>query len=59
MLTKKPGIAASVALAVLSAVVLPTSAQRSLVEGFKEPPDIARPRVYWYWMNGNIGGGLA
>jgi hypothetical protein len=59
MLTKKLGIAASVALAVLSAVVLPTSAQRSLVEGFKETPDRARPRVYWYWMNGNIEGGLA
>ena len=59
MLTQKPGIAASVALEVLSAVVLPTSAQRSLVEGFREPPDIARLRGYWYWMNSNIEGGLA
>ena len=25
-----------------------------LAELFKNPPDEARPRCYWYWMNGNI-----
>jgi hypothetical protein len=30
------------------------SAQTSLVDGFKDPPNVARPRVYWYWQNGNI-----
>jgi len=54
MLIKKLNIAASAALAAVFAVVLPAFAQKSLVEGFKEPPDIARPRVYWYWENGNI-----
>jgi hypothetical protein len=23
-------------------------------EGFREPPNSARPRVWWHWMNGNI-----
>jgi len=25
-----------------------------LVNGFKNPPDSAKPRVWWHWMNGNI-----
>jgi alpha-L-rhamnosidase len=29
-------------------------AQTALLDGFKEPPNAARPRVYWYWQNGNI-----
>ena len=39
-------------LAVVSA--LPLLAQSALESGFKEPPNVARPRVYWYWQNGNI-----
>jgi hypothetical protein len=26
----------------------------SLVQDFLNPPDSARPRVWWHWMNGNI-----
>src|SRR5271165_5129153 len=25
-----------------------------LVSGFENPPTVARPRVWWHWMNGNI-----
>src|SRR5215469_13442248 len=25
-----------------------------LEAGFKAPPDSAKPRVWWHWMNGNI-----
>jgi hypothetical protein len=25
-----------------------------LEAGFKQPPDSAKPRVWWHWMNGNI-----
>lgn len=32
------------------AVAQPSSLQR----GFQAPPDAARPRVWWHWMNGNI-----
>ena len=27
---------------------------RSLKSGFQNPPQSARPRVWWHWMNGNI-----
>ena len=26
----------------------------SLKSGFENPPESARPRVWWHWMNGNI-----
>ena len=26
----------------------------ALVQGFLNPPDSAKPRVWWHWMNGNI-----
>ena len=26
----------------------------SLLSGFKDPPNSARPQVWWHWMNGNI-----
>jgi hypothetical protein len=29
-------------------------AQDQLQQGFKNPPESARPRVWWHWMNGNI-----
>lgn len=25
-----------------------------LQKGFREPPDSAKPRVWWHWMNGNV-----
>ncbi len=28
--------------------------QDALVRGFLDPPNGARPRVWWHWMNGNI-----
>ncbi len=28
--------------------------QDVLERGFRNPPDSARPRVWWHWMNGNI-----
>lgn len=45
-------------LAVLAAFsCFPSYAQQTddpLLEGFENPPDSARPRVWWHWMNGNI-----
>jgi hypothetical protein len=26
----------------------------ALEQGFKQPPDSAKPRVWWHWMNGNV-----
>ncbi|MCC8118093.1 MAG: hypothetical protein LIP09_05005 [Bacteroidales bacterium] len=28
--------------------------QDVLYDGFKNPPQEARPRVWWHWMNGNV-----
>ena len=35
---------------------LQTAAHRhdALLRGFQDPPNGARPRVWWHWMNGNI-----
>ena len=31
-----------------------TNAEEFLEEGFRNPPDSAKPFVYWYWINQNI-----
>ncbi|MGH9604979.1 MAG: glycosyl hydrolase [Terracidiphilus sp.] len=31
-----------------------TSWEDTLLRGFQDPPNGARPRVWWHWMNGNI-----
>ena len=40
----------------LGALLLPvaTLAADALYEGFANPPDSARPRAWWHWMNGNV-----
>src|SRR5271157_4918114 len=46
---------AALALSLLGAWIV--SAQNSgdaLERGFQNPPDSAKPRVWWHWMNGNI-----
>ena len=35
-----------------SAVV--NAAEDALAQGFKSPPDSAKPRVWWHWLNGNV-----
>jgi hypothetical protein len=32
----------------------PVVAQDALVDGFENPPETAKPRVWWHWMNGNV-----
>ena len=33
----------------------PSGAQTDpLADGFRLPPDTARPHVWWHWMNGNV-----
>jgi len=29
----------------------------NLEQSFRDPPDTARPWVFWFWMNGNISRG--
>jgi len=30
------------------------AAEDALERGFKDPPESARPRVWWHWLNGNV-----
>ena len=45
------------AIAGLCAAQTPTGSPASgaaLEQGFESPPNEAKPRVWWHWMNGNI-----
>ncbi|MHA4838221.1 glycosyl hydrolase [Sphingopyxis sp. MSC1_008] len=49
--------AAALATTSLCPALYPVTAQSApdaLLEGFETPPQEARPRVWWHWMNGNI-----
>jgi hypothetical protein len=46
-------ISVSILVLSASAVRAQTSGDR-LKQGFENPPDKARPRVWWHWMNGNV-----
>lgn len=35
-------------------LVAPQGAAQTLESGFREPPQSARPRVWWHWMDGNV-----
>jgi hypothetical protein len=48
-----------ICVAVLFGAFSPTASSQQasiagLERGFQEPPQSARPRVWWHWMNGNI-----
>ena len=41
-------------IAVLLAATVWSVDAAPLDDGFKSPPDSAKPRVWWHWMNGNV-----
>jgi hypothetical protein len=46
-----------VSIFILSLIPLFTPAQdssASLEDGFRNPPESAKPRTWWHWTNGNI-----
>ncbi len=47
-------LAVGFALALMTALTLGQASTDSLEQGFRQPPDSAKPRVWWHWMNGNI-----
>jgi len=51
---QKKLVVAALALASLGAASAQNPAGDSLRSGFENPPQSARPRVWWHWMNGNI-----
>lgn len=45
---------ALVVVLVAPALVHAQSASDALVDGFRNPPDSAKPRTWWHWTNGNV-----
>src|SRR5262245_9139448 len=55
VIMKKILIFSTAALLSLSGFSQPTNtSNNSLYNGFVTPPNSAKPRVWWHWMNGNI-----
>ena len=52
----RAALIAATALSALPALAqtAPAPAAPSLEEQFRDPPNSARPRVWWHWMNGNV-----
>jgi len=48
------GLAAVIAAAMATWTVFAQTSDDPLAQGFKTPPDSAKPRVWWHWMSGNI-----
>ncbi|MGA2555179.1 MAG: glycosyl hydrolase, partial [Verrucomicrobiota bacterium] len=44
----------AVGLSVLAGAASAQSPANSLAQGFKDPPDSAKPRVWWHWTGGNV-----
>ncbi|HEV2382567.1 MAG TPA: glycosyl hydrolase [Terriglobia bacterium] len=47
-------VSASLTLLVVFSTAVAQSQRDPLKAGFENPPESARPRVWWHWMNGNI-----
>ncbi len=48
-------IASAIAMTVTAMMLLSAPVRGDSIEdGFRNPPDSARPQVWWHWMNGNI-----
>ncbi|MGZ5496547.1 MAG: glycosyl hydrolase, partial [Candidatus Aminicenantales bacterium] len=47
-------LAGAVAAALATWTVFAQTSDDALVRGFQNPPDSAKPRVWWHWMSGNI-----
>jgi hypothetical protein len=51
---KRPIRAVTIFIALASTLCSAQRANDPLRKGFENPPESARPRVWWHWMNGNI-----
>jgi hypothetical protein len=47
-------IVPAIVLSMIAATQTFTQSADPLVEGFKNPPDSARPRTWWHWTQGNV-----
>ncbi len=51
---KLPAFACALILTLAACMSFAQSSADPLKKGFETPPEGARPRVWWHWMNGNI-----
>ncbi len=47
-------IATGIVLISMTGLTIGQGSSDTLEQGFLQPPDAARPMVWWHWMNGNI-----
>src|SRR6202158_1966417 len=47
-------VAIGIVLTGMTGLTKGQSSSDTLEQGFRQPPDSAKPRVWWHWMNGNI-----
>ena len=47
-------VALGFVLALMTGMTIGQTSNDTLEQGFRQPPDSAKPRVWWHWMNGNI-----
>ncbi len=48
------GLVAMILALVSASIARAQRADDYLARGFQQPPDSAKPRVWWHWMNGNV-----
>ncbi len=48
------GLVAVIVTLLGASIASAQKAEDSLARGFHQPPDSAKPRVWWHWMNGNV-----
>src|ERR1017187_7551298 len=50
----KSFISVGLAMMLVAGVGMAQNKPDPMKSGFENPPDSARPRVWWHWLNGNI-----
>src|SRR3979490_1049214 len=53
-LTRKGIVSIALTLTLVFSAAAQLPKNDALAAGFANPPDSAKPRVWWHWMNGNI-----
>jgi len=54
MKSRSLALAALCAALTISGATAPAETLDRLATGFREPPDSAKPHLWWHWMNGNV-----
>lgn len=47
-------VATGFVLALMTGSTIGQASSDTLEQGFRQPPDSAKPRVWWHWLNGNV-----